>query len=469
MVSIVPENGLTERDIMIMAASDALEDSDFYGRGTVLNRTRDIMLEMLGDYVDRRMQAVFQPEALDLKMSAGIAPTAAQGPIPVGAKLSTFISRWQTDIIQGYNQALGLKPETTDQYLKTVELFVGLMGDLPIGKITKDIAEDFRKQILALPATHGKGRTGSIQKELALAKKKTGVPTVTMKTAKRHFAGMNSIWKWLVHRKHTSDMVNPFSGHSFPGANSGRSARDDWSTEDLQLLFSSTPYREAAKDSALRWLPLISLHSGLRLEEICRLRPDEDIIVRNGVDCFDIRARAGWDPKTEAGNRLVPIHSWLLQHGIRELVNRRRAENADYLFPEFELVRGKLSSGFSREFSRLKTSLQIGRKTAFHSFRHSFRTVLESTELKETHIDAVMGHEGGKSEGRTYTKRVTTAKLKEVVESFSSPLDLSFIGGGTVGTILPVKKKPLVQKRKLIPPSFDENGKLIRQTETRKR
>lgn len=48
------------------------------------------------------------------------------------------------------------------------------------------------------------------------------------------------------------------------------------------------------------------MYSGMRLEEICGLRPAHDLVTRDGVYCFEIKARPEWDPKTEAGIRLVP-------------------------------------------------------------------------------------------------------------------------------------------------------------------
>ena len=213
----------------------------------------------------------------------------------------------------------------------------------------------------------------------------------------------------------------------------------------------------------MHWIPLISLYSGLRLEEICRLRPPQDLVTIDGIYCFDIKKRDGWDPKTEAGTRLVPVHSWLLSHGFREFVIRQLANNSEHLFPELLLHKKKLSSTFSRDFSRIKQSIGVRKKTALHSFRHTFRTVLESTDHKESHIDAVMGHEGGGGEGRIYSKGVTTKKLKEVVESFDVISDFATLecydkfGSNRIET-----KLKRVKKIKLTPPAIDENGSIIR-------
>ena len=272
-----------------------------------------------------------------------------------------------------------------------------------------------------------------------------------MKTVKRHMTAMNRYWDWLQHAEHIdADQGSPFAGHSFPGTKSGKSDRDDWTAEQMKRLFTSADYRNAPGGSALHWLPLLSLHSGMRLEEICRLRPDHDIITENGVACFHVQPHQdGWDPKTEAGERKIPIHSWLVRHGLLDLVAKRRAEGCERLFPELPLDgQDKLGGDFSRSFSRLKTGLGFGTRVVFHSFRHTFRTVLESSDLRERHIDAVMGHEGGsRSEGKTYAKRVLVSKLRDVVETFENPLRLDFLPRPDHDFMMPIKKRRLVQRR----------------------
>ncbi|CAN7178605.1 site-specific integrase [Rhizobium sp. LjRoot258] len=465
LLNMSADDGVSYGDNLSQEANAALDHSEYFDvrSGDRLRRTAAALQDQLREYVDRRMQAVFGQETVAANsMPTVAAPAAPPEPAANMTKLSSYIKDWQKDIIAGYNHSKGLGDETTDQYLKTVQMFIALMGDLPVGKVTFDTAAEFRELVLQMPAAHGKGATESPKKELARAKADKTLPRVTMKTAKRHFSGVNSLWKWLIYKKHIPATVQPFSGHSFPNTKSKKSARDDWSREDLQRLFTSREYRDAPDSSALHWLPLISLHSGMRLEEICRLRPGTDIIARDGIPCFNITARTGWDPKTESGTRLIPIHSWLVQHGFMNFVDQQRSRGAEHLFsPELTLHKGKLSSGFSRQFSKLKIDLGVSSKTSFHSFRHSFRTVLGSTRLQNDHIDAVMGHEGGGSEGRTYTKRFTTDVLREVVETFKSPLELRFLGAAATNAP-PPPPKAAVKKRKLTPHVLDANGRIVR-------
>ncbi len=421
-----PEYNRSFEQHLIEEAWSALGYSDYEGHahGETLKKTMTVLKRTLKEYADKRVQEVFQPETIAMVPTRATAGEPVLSPTNM-SKLSSFVKDWQVDLRKGYDGAKGLKATTADPYQTDVELFIGLTGDLPVGKITYDDAADFRTKLLGLPSNHGKSRTGSLKKELALAKANKTAPRMAMKTAKRHFSGLNSIWRWLVIRKHVPGKIDPFLGHSFPGTKSKRSARDIWSTEDMQRLFSSPDFRHADRTIAMHWLPLISLYSGMRLEEICRLRPHHDLAVRDGIYCFVIQEREGWDPKAEAGARLIPVHSWLLSHGFRAFDQEMKARDAEHLFPELDLKGTKLSAGFSRDFSRTKIALGVGKKTAFHSFRHTFRTALGSTDHKDSHINAVMGHEGGAGEGRVYDKGVTTVKLKEVVESFSPTIDIA--------------------------------------------
>jgi len=434
-----------------LEAEAALEDSGYpfpHGRD-VLDRTADTLLHMLREYVDKRMQAVFRPEEVSNAVAMPQATTSVLAARKSSPKVGNQenVESWLSWAAIATPERKAISPHTASQNRVTVRLFVEIIGDRPVREISREDAAHFRAQLLRMPFSHGKG--GHVHALKMIASVKEGTRLLKMKTAKRHFSAANSYWAWLVEAKHVDAGPSPFSGHKFPGTKSSKSHRDDWSAEDLNRLLRSPDYRAAARESALHWLPLVSLHSGMRLEEICRLRPNHDIVTVDGVPCFKIQPHAdGWDPKTEAGERRVPIHSWLIGHGFLALVEQRRAERAERIFSDLRPSgqARKLGTQFSREFSRLKTDLGISPKVVFHSFRHSFRTGVESTDLRESHIDTVMGHEGsGKSEGRTYTKRVSTAKLQEVVEAFESALPLDFIEAG----ISRAKQVPKVRVKKL--------------------
>ncbi|WP_298815458.1 site-specific integrase [uncultured Roseibium sp.] len=410
----------------------ALSSAGFPGPfdNETIARTLEVLVSMLTERVERRIQEVFRPEEIEAPPSpTDHEPLANQSPGQVTTpEVLTHAAEWQDALVVGWGDWKAIIAHSARQYGVAVRLFAELIGNKPVGAVSREDAALFRVQLLRLPSSHGKGRPLHALKAIEQADK-TGAERATMKTVKRHMTAMNRYWAWLTHQGHLPHGESPFSGHAFPGTKSSSRDRDDWSAEGLERLFKSGDYRTATTDSALHWLPLISLHSGMRLEEICRLRPDHDISSLNGIPCFIIQPHPdGWDPKTEAGERRIPIHSWLINHGLLELVEKRRKQGSTRLFPGMLPNRdNKLSAEFSREFSRLKTGLGFGRKVVFHSFRHTFKTVLESSDYLERHINAVMGQEGVRGEGATYVKRVLVSKLKEVVEGFESPLSLDFL------------------------------------------
>jgi integrase len=133
-----------------------------------------------------------------------------------------------------------------------------------------------------------------------------------------------------------------------------------------------------------------------------------------------------WSPKTEAGERAVPVHAALLDAGFMELVAARQGEErvVPGLVPQGP--DGKLGSAFSRDFSRIKTRLGVSNRTVFHSFRHSVSTILRNQDatIREPWIDAVLGHDGdgAKSMGiAVYLKRIGVKNLASTVAAITYP------------------------------------------------
>lgn len=379
--------------------------------------------------------------AIDAQSAAAGSAVAVVKPSPLfSALIEEFITHKKTPDDDGR----AYSNQTEMQVRATFRLWVEIVGDKPVREYPREEVGRFRQLLLQLPSSHSKSTKSETQltaMEAIERNKSASKPTLTLKTAKRHFSALMQYWKWLKTRGQVDDVI--FSGFEFPGTKSNKKRRDDWSPEDLGRLFA---YEEwfgpgADRDSAYFWLPIIALHSGMRVEEIARLRPAEDIRYMDGVPAIVIQPHPdGWNPKTEAGERVVPIHSRLVQLGFLDFVHRRR--NLPYLFSDLHPggPDGKRSYTFSREFSRAKKhKIGVGAKTTFHSFRHSVRTLLTDVDaelLRDAWIDAVMGHDAddGRGDGRrpsegikTYLKRVGLKRMEQVVEAIVPPVDLSHL------------------------------------------
>jgi integrase len=353
-----------------------------------------------------------------------------------------------------------LKPNSIKQAGKTFDLWSELMGDLPVGATTKVESRRFRSLVRTLPATYGKAGRGvpvkrRVEIERARARqaavdarnaarppaeeREPDVPIVSLKTVKRHFSALSAYWQWLEVHGHAAEDSNPFVGFGWPGVRKGRKGRDAWSEDDLRTLLTSPRFASYAEHGTFWWLAVIGMYSGMRLEEIARLRSHLDIRELHGRLAFVIQEHPDWNPKTEAGARIVPVHPLLLNRGFKNFIKRRASEGYSRLF--FDLPargdEGNYGPDFSREFSRYKQKLGIGRSTVFHSFRHSVRTILTNAPadlFRDPWIDAVMGHaadeepESGRPKRQsvgvtTYLKAVEMMNLCKVVDAIRYPVE----------------------------------------------
>ena len=196
--------------------------------------------------------------------------------------------------------------------------------------------------------------------------------------------------------------------------------REAFTCDELHALFGDMEqYTKATEGVSSRfWAPLITLYSGMKLEEICQLHLS-DIVKVDGVLCFSINEESGGSGyvkhvKSSAGIRKVPVHPHLWDElGLKKFVASRWAKTSKekytstLLFPDLqERVNAvnhatvKLGSALTHWFTRYRRSVGVGGQhgepstKAFHSFRH---TVIEYLH-KEARVDlsmlqAVVGHE----------------------------------------------------------------------------
>jgi integrase len=203
----------------------------------------------------------------------------------------------------------------------------------------------------------------------------------------------------------------------------GRSKRKGWTIAELGTLFGDpvfSQYRippefKAGADAAY-WVPVLGLFTGARISELCQLRTAdvvsvgrEDgagsmpfIAIQSDEDADGADDAEAKSVKTEAGNRLVPVHPTLVDLGFLEYVEAIRKAGAVQLFPAVK-VPAKYTAGtyFSTWFGQFKTGHGFGRWKDFHAFRHTVRTRLSVARVPEPAIDILAGHESGAGRGST--------------------------------------------------------------------
>ena len=220
--------------------------------------------------------------------------------------------------------------------------------------------------------------------------------------------------------------------------------REPFTDDELRSLFSPQNFKpEVFRSSWQFWLPLLGLHTGARLEELCQLhltdiRQDE----ASGVWFLSINDEGDKKTKTTAGNRTVPIHPALIELGLLDRVD---ALNKRYtrLFPTLEVREsaGKLSGAVGQWFTRYRRQCGVGgaggeaSSKVFHSFRHTFITHCLHLGLVRRMYQEVVGHEKGAYSDVTggYEGRYPVKVLYDEVVSkldFSGVVDIARLKGG---------------------------------------
>ena len=177
-----------------------------------------------------------------------------------------------------------------------------------------------------------------------------------------------------------------------------------------------------------RWIPLLALYQGCRVEELAQLLVS-DIQCIDDVWCLVIDDMPGEQGaakrlKNTASRRRLPIHPKVIEAGFLQYVQRIREQGAERLFPDLHPDRfGKRSASFSKAFMRyLRKELGVtDKRKVFHSFRHTFRDACREAGLDEEIADALMGHSNPQKMGRRYGGSFSVQRLLQAVQQISYP------------------------------------------------
>ena len=163
-----------------------------------------------------------------------------------------------------------------------------------------------------------------------------GFKTVSTKTKNKYLQYVSTLFDWAKRQGYTDN--NYAEGFTLRVIE--EDGRERFSKADLEKIFYSDEYMQRNKKkhkSAFRfWIPLISLFTGGRRNDLCQLRV-EDIKEEEGIYYFDMNA-ADLNPngervgKTKAAKRKVPIHSLLIKLGFLNYVTQQRNLGEEMLF-----------------------------------------------------------------------------------------------------------------------------------------
>lgn len=209
-----------------------------------------------------------------------------------------------------------------------------------------------------------------------------------------------------------------------PSVNKGDNCWSRFTDNDLRLIFNpKTYFRQTVDgDDPKYWVPLISLYSGMRLNEICQIRLD-DIKQEDGVWYIQITDEHPLQSlKTKQSKRRVPIHPKLKELGFLQQVSLQQWKKKEFLFSSLKYNKknkfgGAISNAF-RHYLDATIKLQDNRKV-FHSFRHTVKPLLRDAGVSTEFVDILCGWEGNGSTGTKNYAHKDSVPMKKLHRQLS--------------------------------------------------
>lgn len=338
----------------------------------------------------------------------------------------------------------GMSPKSKLKGAAQARLFEEVFGaDRDVSQIKRADAAELVNLLVRLPASATKRFPGLTAPQAADAAAKAGAAPMTRLTASSYLSAFSTLMTFAIARGVRAD--NPTTGLSV-GVNgvAAKDRRHPFSTEQLIKIFTAPLYTGCLNDEAgyarvgpqvIRrgrfWVPLISLFTGMRMNEICQLLVS-DVAQLNGVDAIIVAADdAGVKRvKTAAGERFVPIHPELKRCGLLQYRDATADRGEKRLFPELTAAKasGYLSDNFSKWFAHFLRSCGAAQpRTSFHSFRHSYRDALREADISAERVRALGGWRSGRTED-DYGSGLRASTLARDIEKVGyEGLDLSHL------------------------------------------
>jgi len=375
--------------------------------------------------VDEKLDMNLFPELVGQTQSQVQQVTVNQE-VHTDQKVSSLSKHQSTSISVGIDKFISEKYKLTsksEMMMRThIEMLIEEFGDISLGKLDRGMCVKFKDDIRKLPRNRSKiqqYRNLDFHEQVSLnVDEKDRISTTTVNNILGY---VSSFMKWSVINGFVE--VNFFEGMKLKKQIRQRDERDRFTEKEIKKIFQKHNYIEFTEVEKHKysnyWTPLISVFSGMRLNEICSLYLDniiqEKVNGRKKIWCFNILEepdRPDKHLKTLSSKRVVPIHDTLIDLGFIEFVEllKKRHTNRQRLFQELKYGEGSYIRNVSYFFNKKYLPL-LGLKTDkknFHSIRHTVVDHLKQRLVDISFINELVGHHHGNIDLDRYGKGYTT-------------------------------------------------------------
>jgi integrase len=355
----------------------------------------------------------------------------------LGITLGELIARYESDKGRAWSG------KTRDGYVLIFRALREFLGEhTPVASIDREecrrvrqVLEDLAPNYTKLPATRGLS-----MEEAARISRERNLPRRKPESVNSYLNNLAALMNYAENEGLIPK--SPARGLMLPVTTRKKDRRNPFASEQLVRIFgpASPLYRPKTPlgDRGGRfWVPLLSLWTGMRLNECCQLLIDDVRHVREiPIIVIAEDPQGGGDEadtkrvKTEAGERFVPVHPELERLGFLRHWEAMKKAGRRRLFPDLSPgANGYYSDPFSKWFGRyLKAVATYTPKTTFHSLRHNYRDALRDTEMSGEMVRDLGGWASGGSTSDDYGSWFTPERLYRAIQAVRyDGLDLSHL------------------------------------------
>lgn len=298
-------------------------------------------------------------------------------------------------------------PKSIVAATKAVSDFISYIGDIGIGEITSEDCFEFRDAIEQMPRCMPRAhRILPFAEAHAVYADLGDFARRSPQSVKKYLGAIQALLNFAFQERYIP--TNPGNGIRVEGY-SRLGCRRPFTKEELRHLYAAplftSPWstrqsRSKVSDETLRWLFLLGLLTGARIEELGQILLS-DIRDELGTPYIAITdygtagpERAEKRLKTASSVRVLPLHPQLLKLGLLAHVAGLRARLETRLFPDLEIdVLCVRTEEASRRAGRL-IDAAVGKdpQVVFHSLRHNYKDFCRDADIPKDVHDQLTGH-----------------------------------------------------------------------------
>lgn len=357
----------------------------------------------------------------ELRLVDGLLKITATPPETVAASAPSYtVGQMVKDFFAESDRAKRWTPKSRQEVEANCLLLVEVLGEeAHVAALTRRDFARFKDVLTKIPTNRNKDARYRGKTALELAGMAIPEPDLlNTATINKILTRVSALMKWAHMNGYAP--ANYAEGMLLPKNKRDDERRDAYKDEEVRALRDAVLKGEhgTADVPWRKWIPLIAMYQGMRLNEIAQL----DVADFSEVDGIPVVCINDEGPgkrlKTANSRRTIPVHPALVDAGLLKHVEELKGRGVTRMWPELTLQRDGYGKTPGRWFAKFKKKLAIEHE--FHGLRHTTATKLREAEVPPDLIGDILGHSRGEGETlSTYTKNASIQRMHEALKKLS--------------------------------------------------